>query len=382
MAMMVVLASLMLSQPAWAAPQAVSASRPRVLSEEPRIEYRSNFLNAADVTALRKLAISLGFEGMNERSTETNGGEEFCVLNKTAALEEAIDEEEVDFETADGWEAAARFESAAGKWAQRPVGGTSAVVTRWEPWVPAFNRSGLLHLDARFRPSHQFTVLSYLSGGKSSGSKKGGDADDGFTVFPCIETEDMDQKEAARRHRLCSRAQRHVQHVHDKLLRTHAEGLELPPEKQLAFLEEHPELVTLQKQGANGTRPVDWLWTAAFDAVAESPGSSRADPLFAVADSMCRGQAPGLRVAAESGAAVLIEASSRDRRGRFVPDWRLWHAGCSPLPSRGRRWTVQLFMNGEPAMIREKRNRNPGHRADSDSCSRADGASCVQRSQA
>jgi len=370
----------MLSQHTGAVPKAASVSRARILSEEPRIEYRADFLSAADVAALRKFSASLGFEGKTERSHETNGGEESCVLNRTAALEEAIDEAEVNGE---GWEVVARFEAEAAKWAQRPVGGESAVVTRWEPWAPAFNRSGLLHLDARFRPFHQFTVLTYLSGGKSSGRTKGGDADDGFTVFPCIETEDMDQKEAARRSRLCSRAQRHVQHVHDKLLRTRAEGLELPPEKQLAFLEQHPELIALPKEVANGTRPVDWQWTAAYDAVANSSGSSRADPLFAVADSMCRGQAPGLRVAAESGAAVLIEASSRDRRGRFSPDWRLWHAGCSPMPARGRRWTVQLFMDGEPARPREKRNsKRPVGVADGNAnCHLSDSESCVQGRQ-
>lgn len=346
--MIFTLAPLLFSEQVLAVPRESKSQRARVLSDEPRIEYRANFLSAADVVTIRKLANALGFEAMNERSSETNGGEDFCVLNQTAAMEDAIDEAEVTHDV-EGWDAVARFEGAAAVWTGRPLGETSSVVTRWEPWVPAFNRSGLLHMDARFRPFHQFSVLAYLSGGKSPGRKTGGDSDDGYTVFPCIETDDMDAKEVSRRHRLCTRALRHVQHVHDKLLRTHAEGLELPPEKQLAFLEEHPELIALPKVVANGTRPVDWQWTAAYDAVSDSPGSSRADPLFALADAMCRGKAPGLRIAPESGSALLLEASKRDRSGRFVPDWRLWHAGCSPMPARGRRWTLQLFIDGQAA---------------------------------
>lgn len=76
-------------------------------------------------------------------------------------------------------------------------------------------------------------------------------------MFPCLETEEMAPKEAARRLKLCSRAARHLKQAHEslgwpskaskrlakslrKLLALRDRGLELAPEKQYAFLEEHP----------------------------------------------------------------------------------------------------------------------------------------------
>ena len=50
--------------------------------------------------------------------------------------------------------------------------------------------------------------------------------------FPCIETDEMPPKEVARRQKLCSRAMRHLQYAHDKLMALRDQGLALPPEKQ------------------------------------------------------------------------------------------------------------------------------------------------------
>merc|ERR1719203_530636 len=99
----------------------------------------------------------------------------------------------------------------------------------------------------------------------------------------------MESAEAARRLKLCSRAHRHIQLANDRLVQVHQEGLKLPPSQQFAFLEEHPELTALPKPTASGVRPVNWQWTAAHDAVSESAGALRADPLFALAEAMCHG---------------------------------------------------------------------------------------------
>eukprot|EP00747_Dinoflagellata_sp_TGD_P142757 gnl/TRDRNA2_/TRDRNA2_176287_c0_seq1.p1 gnl/TRDRNA2_/TRDRNA2_176287_c0~~gnl/TRDRNA2_/TRDRNA2_176287_c0_seq1.p1 ORF type:complete len:317 (+),score=66.43 gnl/TRDRNA2_/TRDRNA2_176287_c0_seq1:292-1242(+) len=281
---------------------------------------------------------------------EANGGEDTEVLVVNAS---AVQEDEDDDEAAHGpgWAAAERFASAASEWAQLPLGNsTLPVVSRWDPWSARAkfetNRSGVLHLDARFRPRSRRTVLAYLSGGMSG---KATASEDGFTVFPCIETDDMDSKEVARRHKLCSRARRHVQHAHDRLLQTRDEGLLLPDDKQLAFFEAHPELAALPKE-AGGVRPVDWQWTADHDAVAEEKSNARADPLYALAEAMCHGKAPGLVIEPVAGAAVLFEVSTAGRRGTLEPDWHLWHAGCRPKSGRGHRWTAQLFFEA-PAAI-------------------------------
>mmetsp|Transcript_117027 Transcript_117027/g.377651 ORF Transcript_117027/g.377651 Transcript_117027/m.377651 type:complete len:191 (+) Transcript_117027:1592-2164(+) len=160
----------------------------------------------------------------------------------------------------------------------------------------------------------------------------------------------MEAAELRRRQKLCSRARRHIQLAHEKLLAVHAEGLALPPSRQLAFLEEHPELTTLPETTADGTRPVNWQWTAGHDAAeAAPPAPLRAEPLAALAEAMCRGEAPGLRVVPMAGAALLLEAAAPGHRGGLpVPDWRLWHAGCSPGRGRGRRWTLQFFFDDAP----------------------------------
>merc|ERR1712070_355043 len=93
----------------------------------------------------------------------------------------------------------------------------------------------------------------------------------GYTVFPCVETDDMDQEEASRRHRLCSRAHRHLKLAHEKLLKLHSTGQDLPPSKQLEFLKAHPELTSLQAE-QKGVRPVDWRWSLAHDDVSQKAG--------------------------------------------------------------------------------------------------------------
>jgi len=69
-----------------------------------------------------------------------------------------------------------------------------------------------------------------------------------FPRFPCIETEDMEPKEVKRRQKLCSRALRHLQRAHEKLMALRAQGMELPPSKQYQFLEDHPELSGLPRE--------------------------------------------------------------------------------------------------------------------------------------
>lgn len=320
----------------------------RMLSEEPRLEHRLGLLSVADARALRRLARDLGLEAVQEAAPgHPAGGEDFAYLNRSSR--EGIATSRANHP---GWEACRRFEAAAEEWARFPRGNATAVVSRWDTWAPGtyLNRSGILHLDARMRSRNRLTVMAYLGSSGPEDKVRGGDAkhdvDSGFTVFPCIETEDMDAKEVSRRHKLCSKAHRHVKLAQEKLLEVHAEGLQLPPSKQFDFLQEHPELTTLPRPDADGARSVNWMWTAAHDAVAESPGAIRADPLFAIAEAMCSAKAPGLRIAAAVGAAVLFEtAAPSGTHGKLVPNWQLWHAGCSPSRSHGRRWTVQLFFD-------------------------------------
>lgn len=314
----------------------------RMLSEEPRIELRSGFVPAADLEAIRRLAEKMGFSEVEEGRGDVNGGEEFVYLNRSFAEGKAANDS-----THEGWAASERFAAAAAEWAGIPSANATPVVTRWESWAPGshLNRSGLLHLDSRLRPHLRSTVLAYM--GSSRGGKGGDGANGGFTVFPCIETDDMDAKELARRQKLCSRAHRHLQHAQEKLLAVYEEGMQLDPDEQYAFLERHPELTGMPKLLADGVRPVNWHWTAAHDAVAaSSPGSLRADPLFELAEAMCRGKAPGVRIAPAPGSAVLLEAASVGKKGELVPNWQLWHTGCSPLRGQGRRWTLQLFLEG------------------------------------
>mmetsp|Transcript_69989 Transcript_69989/g.193590 ORF Transcript_69989/g.193590 Transcript_69989/m.193590 type:complete len:371 (+) Transcript_69989:56-1168(+) len=327
----------------WATVAAAAPPTGRTLSEDPRIEHRAGLLSVSDVKLIRRLAKELGFDAVRDATGDVNGGEEFVYLNRSLEVEFSA-----SLAAHPGWQASRRFELAAAEWAGLPLGSAVAVAARWEPWVPGswLNRSGGLHLDARFRPWRRSTVLAYLSGNHAGMGVSGADTENGLTVFPCIETDDMDASEFSRRQRLCSRAQRHLQLAHEKLLKVHAEGLQLPPSRQLAFLEEHPELATLPRLSADGSRPANWLWTAAHDAVADLPGALHADPLAALAEAMCRGQAPGLRIAPTPGAALLLETASPGTTGQLVPDWRLWHAGCSPLRGHGRRWTVQLFLEG------------------------------------
>ena len=58
----------------------------------------------------------------------------------------------------------------------------------------------------------------------------------------------MEPKEVKRRQKLCSRALRHLQRAHEKLMALRAQGMELPPSKQYQFLEDHPELSGLPRE--------------------------------------------------------------------------------------------------------------------------------------
>mmetsp|Transcript_82791 Transcript_82791/g.208881 ORF Transcript_82791/g.208881 Transcript_82791/m.208881 type:complete len:246 (-) Transcript_82791:155-892(-) len=221
----------------------------------------------------------------------------------------------------------------------------------------------MLHLDARHRPRNLRTVLAYLSGTEAvaaGGAAPQQGIEDGLTVFPCVETDDMPAAEAARRRKLCSRAQRHLDLATEKLRNLHREGLSLPPEQQYEFLEQHPELWSLHLPEADGSLPVDYQWTPGHDAASAEKGPTRADPLFALAEAMCRGKAPGLRVAPVSGAALLVESASKGSKGTLAPDWATWHTGCSPGVGNGRRWTVQLFLDAAAAPRREKPQKHEG----------------------
>merc|ERR1712129_650672 len=133
------------------------------------------------------------------------------------------------------------------------------------------------------------------------------------------------------------------------------------------------ELATLPRAEADGTRPVNWMWNDAHDQVAVSGGVIRSDPLFALAEDMCNGKAPGLRLVPTPGAAVLLETAKPSRKGKPpVADWRLWHAGCSPLGGHGRRWTLQLYFD-EPviakAAVLPAAGNSPCDTEQGDSCS-------------
>eukprot|EP00928_Gymnodinium_smaydae_P051508 TRINITY_DN3506_c0_g1_i1.p1 TRINITY_DN3506_c0_g1~~TRINITY_DN3506_c0_g1_i1.p1 ORF type:complete len:423 (+),score=100.66 TRINITY_DN3506_c0_g1_i1:93-1271(+) len=326
------------------------ASNVFILSEEPRVELHRSLLDAADVKALRTLAKTVGLGKVGLLTPQTNGGDEVVTLDEGEIRNDSFDDLDDSPPHAAGFAASSRLRVATAAWAGLPLAAAQApVVTRWYPWPPLseLNRSGLLHLDARRQRRRQRAAVAYLSG-------QGG-ADDGFTVFPCLETEDLDDRELKRRQRLCSRAQRHVQQAHDELLRIRDRGLLLHPDKQLDFLKENPALAALPKEDADGIRPVDWRWTADHDAVADSDAAvPRVDGLYALVEAMCRGKAPGLRVFSRSGDALLFGSAAepakkkrnKKKKNSSVatekPDWRLWHAGCSPM--KGSRWTAQVFL--------------------------------------
>ena len=318
----------------------LSLDSARVSCQEPKIELRKGFLSKSETSALRRLAESEMYQDVGDAesgsksSADTAGGEELSVLNISDDSEDGKEEWTVleDFlqhaTTLTGWEGL-----------PPPV-----YVTRWEPWRPdgALNRSGPLHLDARLHPERRQTFLAYLSGT--------GDFDkNGGTVFPCLETDDMDAKEATRRQKLCSRAARHLEHAHEKLMTLRAKGLELPESKQYEFLEEHPELAGLPAETAEGIRPINWLWLPGYDGLAaEAPGNLRAEPLHLLAEAMCRGKAPGLKVSSKDGDVLLMDVMEpSDSKKRKLPkvDWRLWHAGCSPMDGNGYRITAQIFLH-------------------------------------
>eukprot|EP00913_Durusdinium_trenchii_P031421 g29416.t1 len=188
-----------------------------------------------------------------------------------------------------------------------------AYVVRWAPWRPgsALNRSGPLHLDARLHPERRRSVVLPLTGK--------GREEDGGTVFPCVETEDMDVQELRRREKLCSRAMRHLQLAHDKLMAVRDEGLALAPSEQYAFLEKHPELAGLPKEPTGG-----WL-----------SGMKKGLSFL---------KAPGLRVLSRRGDALVMDVMETETPREVKPDWRLWHAGCSPEEPEEERLTAQIFL--------------------------------------
>eukprot|EP00930_Biecheleria_cincta_P041719 TRINITY_DN28649_c0_g1_i1.p1 TRINITY_DN28649_c0_g1~~TRINITY_DN28649_c0_g1_i1.p1 ORF type:complete len:404 (-),score=89.00 TRINITY_DN28649_c0_g1_i1:146-1294(-) len=344
---------------------AATKNRRKILSEEPFIELWPNFLSSADTSALRTLAERETFEALGEAESspaaEVSGGQELCTLNLSEAEEDGEENDYLWTRVRDLADHAVAWTSKSSSPANMSLAGLPAVlVARWESWrsTSALNRSGPLHLDARKQPRRQHAILAYLSG-------SGNAAVDGSTVFPCIETDDMESKEVTRRQKLCSRAARHLQLAHDKLLAVHAQGMQLPPSKQYDFLEQHPELTSLPKETSEGLRPVNWIWLPKHDEVAaEAPGRLRADPLHALAEAMCRGKAPGLRVASREGDALMMqvrEEGSRRRKGNKPgkPDWRLWHAGCSPTEKAGYRWTAQVFFD-EPAPMEVTNLSEPG----------------------
>eukprot|EP00930_Biecheleria_cincta_P051814 TRINITY_DN37022_c0_g1_i1.p1 TRINITY_DN37022_c0_g1~~TRINITY_DN37022_c0_g1_i1.p1 ORF type:complete len:391 (+),score=73.21 TRINITY_DN37022_c0_g1_i1:51-1175(+) len=337
------------------ASSSISGQR-HLLSEEPLIELRANFISKAEVEAIRELAEREEFEDAGDVETsgsasfEISGGQELCKLNFSDVGE--------DSDSADLWAAARRLAGSAISWAggstsldMDPHGLPAVFVARWETWraASALNRSGPLHLDLRKQPRRKRTVLVYLSG-------EGDAAADGSTVFPCIKTVDMSAEEGARRLDLCRRAAAHIQWIHNRLLAEYAKGMpQLPPDMEHVNLEQNPELskkvvmslavmAALPKETSDGVRPVNWVWPPKYDEIA-SDGLS----LHALSEAMCRGKAPGLRVASREGDALLMDTmeagSTNPADGVFgKPDWRLWHAGCSSSDTAGPRWTAQLFL--------------------------------------
>ena len=103
---------------------------------------------------------------------------------------------------------------------------------------------------------------------------------------------------------------------------------------------QHPRL-------PDGTRPVNYLWLPSHDAVAADEALAplshlRAEPLHALAEAMCRGKALGLKVASKRGDALFMDVMNTEGR-EVKADWRLWHAGCSPLEP-DQRLTAQIFL--------------------------------------
>eukprot|EP00927_Polykrikos_kofoidii_P073713 TRINITY_DN69730_c0_g1_i1.p1 TRINITY_DN69730_c0_g1~~TRINITY_DN69730_c0_g1_i1.p1 ORF type:complete len:387 (-),score=56.45 TRINITY_DN69730_c0_g1_i1:74-1234(-) len=312
----------------------------RVLNEEPRVELHPSFLDLSDVDALRALSEDVGFEDIDPSQARVNGGEELVSLNLS---DPEVSEDTDDAVQFAGRAAVVRLESSVAQWAaMHNTVVPPPIITRWEPWslTSKLNRSGVLHLDPRRNLWRSRTVLVYLSGV--------GSADDGFTVFPCLETDDMEAREVSRRAKLCSRAFRHLKLAQDTLLRTRDNGLLLAPDQQFNFLKQHPELAALAPEDpdAGGRRPVDWRWLPEHDSVAtNAPTPQQLDALHALAEAMCRGHAPGLRVAPVAGTALFLEVAEMPERVTnigMVPDWRLWHAGCSARDAH--RWTAQFFL--------------------------------------
>merc|ERR1712113_644251 len=96
---------------------------------------------------------------------------------------------------------------------------------------------------------------------------------------------------------MCSMAYQHIGMVHDKLMKVLAAGEELPPSKQFEYLQANPELTALPSALPDGQRPINWMWTDHQDAALRGPLGNKehaSDPLFALAEAMCRGDAPGL----------------------------------------------------------------------------------------
>lgn len=307
-----------------------------VLSEDPFVAYRPEFINYVDVAALKNLSIVLEFKNSSESDADANGGLYWSLLD--ADLED--EEDGVDPTWAEALE---RLEDNTAEWSGIARNGEEApfLVARWKSAVTGQNRSGPLHLDARLKPERRRTVLIYLTGDGSGAA--------GHTVFPCADSDDVPTKEQARRQKLCSRAFRNIRHSHDRLYKLHAEGLVLPPSEQLQYLQDHEELTQIKGRTAPGDeKKVDWLWLPENDEVAtNSLGPRGGGSLTELVEEMCQGRAPGLRIAPRAGAAVLFDVSHPEGSA-LVPDWRSWHAGCSPQDGH-KRWTAQKFKHASAA---------------------------------
>lgn len=334
-----------------------AAVKGTIISEEPRIEYRPGFLNTAQVAALRSLATAVGLQPTGAATREINGGDDYAVLSAPPQATNPGDPAE------EGWAAVQSFQASASKWTRFPAGRASApVVTRWETQSPEsdLNRSGAVHLDARWRPRRQKTVLAFLSGG--DGAPTNGPAkvssksvEDGLLVFPCLETDDMEDEEATRRRTMCSRAHTFISHAYDRLRTMKDKGAADITKYEHDFFEGHPEVFSLPEVDENGEQPVVWQWDAAFDHIEEDPAVWRHNELFELAESMCRGEAGGVRVAPVAGSALMLETGRKGAKGKVSLDWMLWHTGCSPATSSQRRWTIQVFF--------EASSSNPGRRS-------------------
>lgn len=324
-------------------PVAAGHERPKQLSEDPLITLHPAALSAGDVKALKALVKEQEFvrgpsEGAHWKETMKagiHGGEYYCKLNVSS-----LDDEE-ERENEAGWATVRRLLELA------KVADGEVVVTRWETWPSHVNRSGPLHMDPRLHAFRQRTVLAYLTGT--------GEQAEGATVFPCVETPDMEPKEAARRERLCSRAAKILRSAQEVLLKEHAHGADLPPDQQLKFLEDKPELAFALPLETDGVRPGNWLWTSSHDeTLAQEPPQLRLEPFLGLVEDMCRGKKRGLRVLPKEGDVISFEVAEWKRQG-LLPDWRLWHAGCSPVTGHGRRWTAQVFVQEHSRPSRAKK---------------------------